>query len=292
LQTDGAAILTDGCWRQRFNGDPGVLGRSIRIDGLSKTIVGVLPPDFCFLSSKAQIFLPLSSSAEERALNARHVSGTETIARLKPGAALIEAQAEIDADNAAHAGRGGRLPHANNTFFVVMGTSQVPASLSSTLQTAVRKLDSDLPIDDLRSMEVRIADSLITRRSPALLAGIFALAALLLAAIGTYGVLSYAVAQRRREIGVRMALGALPKQIANQFRALGLRLFGAGAMLRIAGAWLARRAMQSILFDVPAVNMAMLAATSGIMAVVSLVACWLPARRAARVDPMVALKHE
>lgn len=89
-----------------------------------------------------------------------------------------------------------------------------------------------------------------------------------------------------------MALGALPKQIANQFRALGLRLFGAGAMLRIAGAWLARRAMQSILFDVPAVNMAMLAATSGIMAVVSLVACWLPARRAARVDPMVALKHE
>jgi ABC-type antimicrobial peptide transport system permease subunit len=173
-----------------------------------------------------------------------------------------------------------------------MGTSQVPASLSSTLQTAVRKLDSDLPIDDLRSMEVRIADSLITRRSPALLAGIFALAALLLAAIGTYGVLSYAVAQRRREIGVRMALGAMPKQIANQFRALGLRLFGAGAMLRIAGAWLARRAMQSILFDVPAVNMAMLAATSGIMAVVSLVACWLPARRAARVDPMVALKHE
>lgn len=126
LQTDGAAILTDGCWRQRFNGDPGVLGRSIRIDGLSKTIVGVLPPDFCFLSSKAQIFLPLSSSAEERALNARHVSGTETIARLKPGAALIEAQAEIDADNAAHA---AEYPWAKQVAEAGFHTPTTPSSL-------------------------------------------------------------------------------------------------------------------------------------------------------------------
>ncbi len=672
-QTDGEAILTDGCWRQRFSADPGVLGRSIRIDGVSKTIVGVLPSDFHFLSSTAQIFLPLSSDAEERAINARHVSGTETIARLKPGATLRQAQAEIDADNAAHAaefpwakqvaeagfhttvaplrvdhvaairptllllqsgallllliggvnvanlllvrasirtrelairtslgasrtrvmqqvivetmllaltgglaglavGAGGlrlfaarglsqlplgsyvnfdgrlalvallgsslmaiaiavpiawfslrshpadalrsesrydtanfaaqrlrqtfivaqiafafvllagagllgtslkramavspgfrsdhvlvgrislpgtnyrdetarlaftdrllekvqaepgvvavgvitdvpvngvhennvmtvvghtpepgappilhyrygvtgnyfaamRIPlregrflesgdshrenracvvdedfarhywphggaigqrvfegppqnrqpseaftvvgvvgavkqgdltdnkangaiyfpyryNANNTVCVVMGTGPIPASLASTLQTAVRILDPDLPIDDLRSMDVRIADSLIARRSPTLLAAVFGISALLLAALGTYGVLSYAVAQRRREIGVRMALGAVPQQIATQFLPLGLRLLAWGTILGVGGAWLAGRAMQSILFGVPALHPATLAGTAAVMTAISLFACWLPARRAAKVDPMVALRHE
>ena len=88
-------------------------------------------------------------------------------------------------------------------------------------------------------METRIAESLIARRSPALLAGIFAGVALLLAAIGTYGVLSYAVAQRTREIGIRMALGAQRGQIGTQFLSLGLRLLAAGTILGLIGAWLA-----------------------------------------------------
>ena len=105
-------------------------------------------------------------------------------------------------------------------------------------------------------MDTRIADSLITRRSPALLAGIFAGVALLLAAIGTYGVLSYAVAQRTREIGIRMALGAQREQIGAQFLSLGLRLLAAGTILGLIGAWLAGRAMQSVLFDVPTLHVA------------------------------------
>jgi len=141
-------------------------------------------------------------------------------------------------------------------------------------------------------MEVRIADSLIVRRSPALLAGIFAVVALLLAAIGTYGVLAYGVAQRRREIGVRMALGAPPKQIGRQFISLGLRLLVAGAAWGVIGALLAGRAMRSILFDLPALPLPMLAGTSVVMTLVSLLACWLPARRAASVDPMEALRCE
>src|SRR2546430_5787678 len=107
-------------------------------------------------------------------------------------------------------------------------------------------------------MNTRIADSLIARRSPALLAGIFAGVALLLAAIGTYGVLSYAVAQRRREIGIRMALGAQTRQIGAQFLSLGLRLLAAGTILGLIGAWLAGRAMQSDLFDVPTLHIATL----------------------------------
>jgi len=141
-------------------------------------------------------------------------------------------------------------------------------------------------------MDVRIADSLIARRSPALLAGIFAGVALLLAAIGTYGVLSYAVAQRRREIGVRMALGALPKQIAAQFLSLGLRLLAAGTILGTIGAWAAGRMMQSVLFNVAGFDAVTFATTGIIMCIISLGACWLPVRRAAQVDPMMALRYE
>src|ERR1700747_2482972 len=105
-------------------------------------------------------------------------------------------------------------------------------------------------------MDTRIADSLIARRSPALLAGIFAGVALLLAAIGTYGVLGYAVAQHGREIGIRMALGVQRRQIGAQFLSLGLRLLAAGTMLGLIGAWLTGRAMHSVLFDVPALHVA------------------------------------
>jgi ABC-type antimicrobial peptide transport system permease subunit len=141
-------------------------------------------------------------------------------------------------------------------------------------------------------METRIADSLLTRRSPALLAGIFAGVALLLAAIGTYGVLSYAVAQRRREIGIRMAVGAQRWQIGTQFLSLGLRLIAAGTILGLIGAWWAGRAMQSVLFDVPALPIATLLGTALVMSAVSLIACLIPARRAAKVDPMVALRAD
>lgn len=176
--------------------------------------------------------------------------------------------------------------------FAVVHTIRRPESFAASLQKIVRAIDPDLPVSDLRSMEVRIADTLIVRRSPALLAGIFAAVALLLASVGTYGVLAYAVSQRRREIGVRMALGALPKQIGNHFLSVGLRLLTAGTILGLAGAWVAGRAMQSILFDVPPLPLTIVAAAMLVMTTVSLLASWLPARRAARVDPMEALRYE
>ena len=104
-QTDGVAILADTCWRQRFNADPNILGRPIRVDGFPKTIVGVLPPSFRFLSSKAQLYLPFSSSPGDRESRDRHSNPRyiQMIARLKSGASLAEAQAQIDANNVAHA---------------------------------------------------------------------------------------------------------------------------------------------------------------------------------------------
>jgi predicted permease len=187
------------------------------------------------------------------------------------------------------------LPYAyrdNASIFIVTRTSQRPEAFAETLRKLVRAADPKLAVDNIRSMDTRVTDSLIARRSPALLAGIFAGVALLLAAIGTYGVLSYAVAQRTREIGIRMALGAQREQIGAQFLSLGLRLLAAGTIVGLIGAWLAGKAMQSVLFGVPTLPIAALFGTALVMSIVSLIACLIPARRASRVDPMVALRTE
>jgi predicted permease len=180
----------------------------------------------------------------------------------------------------------------DNNIFVVARTGVPPESLALMLQKVVRQIDPELPVNDLRSMETRIGNSLVVRRSPALLAGLFSGIALLLTTIGSYGVLSYAVAQRRREIGVRIALGARPEQIRSQFFSLAFRLLAFGTMLGVIGAWLAGRAMQAVLFHVPALSLAILASTAGVMVVVAIVACVLPAHRAARISPMEALAEQ
>jgi predicted permease len=179
----------------------------------------------------------------------------------------------------------------SDDIFVAVRTSLPPESLALTLQGAVRQIDPDLPVNDVRTMDTRVADSLAAHRTPALLAALFSGIALLLTAIGSYGVLSYAVEQRRREIGVRMALGAQPGQIRNQFLLLALRLLVYGAMVGGIGAWLAGRAMQTVLFHVPAFNLAILGGAAGVMGLVCLVACLLPSHRAARTSPVEALRE-
>ena len=181
---------------------------------------------------------------------------------------------------------------SDDNLFVAVRTSVPPESLSRTLQKVVRGIDPDLPLNGVRSMEARIGASLVDQRSPALVAGIFSAIALLLTAIGTYGVLSYAVAQRRREIGVRMALGARPEQIRGQFLALALRLLAAGTLLGLAGAWLAGEAMRTLLFRVPPLHPGTLFAAAAVIGVVSLAACLIPSHRAARVSPLEAISGQ
>lgn len=182
--------------------------------------------------------------------------------------------------------------HYRANVFVVTRTSQRPEAFAESLRQLVRATDPELALDDIRSMDTRIAESLITRRSPAVLAGIVAGVALLLAALGTYGVISYTIAQRRREIGVRMALGAQRRHIRMQFLSLGVRLLAAGIVLGVAGAWAAGKGIESVLFGVPEVHFATLLGTAVVMTAVSLGACLIPVRRASRVDPMVALRAE
>jgi hypothetical protein len=183
-------------------------------------------------------------------------------------------------------------PYALRTdgnVFVVVRTSVRPESLGPGLQKIVRQIDPEVTMNDVGSMDARIAGSLVAQRSTAFLAGIFSLIAILLVGVGTYGVLSYAVAQRRREIGLRMALGARPGQIRSQFLALALRLLVAGTLLGVMGAWLTGKAMQTLLFQVSPLHLATLAGAVGIIAAVSLIACLLPSHRATRISPVEAL---
>jgi predicted permease len=175
-----------------------------------------------------------------------------------------------------------------NLFVAVRGSVQTD-SLGAALRRAARRIDPALAVADMQTMDDRIADSLVARRSPAVLAVAFSGIALLLIAIGTYGVLSYAVAQRRREIGVRMALGARPGQIGSQFLWLAWRLVTAGTILGMMGAWMTGQAMRAVLFHVPAYSPAILTSSAAVIAAISFSACVLPARRAARISPAQAL---
>jgi predicted permease len=196
---------------------------------------------------------------------------------------------EDEAQGAIYYPFGHRMDHS---LYLVVRTSLPMESLAPALGKAVRRIDPELPVNDLRTMETRIADSLVARRSPALLALLFSGIALLLTAVGTYGVLSYAVTQRRREIGLRMALGARPEQVRGQFLSLALRLLAAGTALGVLGAWLTGRAMQAVLFQVPPLPVPLLAATIAVLGTVTLAACLQPAERAARTSPLEALSEE
>ncbi len=182
------------------------------------------------------------------------------------------------------------IHYADQGITALLRTVQAPQAAGPALRAAVLRVDPELPVEDLMTMTVRLDDSLVSRRSPLMLAGIFAGVALVLAAVGIYGVLAYAVAQRRREIGVRMALGALPKQILAQFLTLGAKLVIIGSILGGIGGWLTGRAMAGLLFGVGPAHPAVFVGTAALLALVAMAACLLPAVRASRVPPMEALR--
>jgi predicted permease len=180
----------------------------------------------------------------------------------------------------------------NMSFSVILRTALPPAALADSVRRAVFSVDPGQPIDDLRPLQSHIDDSLVAHRSPAILAALFSAVALLLAALGTYGVLAYAVGQRQREIGVRLALGAQPQQVLGMFLRQGALLLLAGLLIGLVGTWAAGLAMRTLLFGIGPMNLAVLAATAGILLGVVFFALYLPSRRAARTDPLVALRAD
>jgi putative ABC transport system permease protein len=171
------------------------------------------------------------------------------------------------------------------------GAQAAPSAVAAALRAAVRDADPTQPIARLRTVDDILAAGLAARRFNTLLVGIFALTALLLAAVGTYGVMSYAVTSRTREIGVRAALGASPSDLRRMVLGQGLSLSGVAIVLGLGGAWFATRGMASMLFEVRPNDPWTLTTVAVALASVALAAAWLPARRATRVEPMAALRE-
>jgi putative ABC transport system permease protein len=184
---------------------------------------------------------------------------------------------------------GGAFP---TEMSLVARTSDSQGNYAELLRRTVGRLNSDVPVSEVRTVRTIVAQSVSAPRSMTTLFIIFAALALVLGAVGIYGVISYSVEQRTSEIGVRMALGAQRRDVLRLVIGQGVRLALVGIAIGIAGAFAATRAMASLLFDVTATDPATFAIVAILLSSIALAACYIPARRALRVDPMVALRYE
>jgi putative ABC transport system permease protein len=179
-----------------------------------------------------------------------------------------------------------------NNMDLLVKTSVDPAAMTSAIRGAVASIDKDQPIFAITTMNQLVSDSVSTRTFTLILLGLFSGLALVLAAIGIYGVISYSVAQRTRDIGIRIALGASRKDIFHNVVGLGLRLTLVGLLFGLIGAFAVTRVLSSLLYGVHSTDAVTFIAVSLVLVVVALLASYLPARRAMRIDPIVALRYE
>jgi predicted permease len=188
------------------------------------------------------------------------------------------------------------LSYRQAVFFppedLVVKTDVDPASMAAAVRKAVWEIDKDQPISNIKTMEEILAGSIARQRFSMLLLGVFAGLALLLAAVGIYGVMSYSVAQRTHEIGIRMALGAQTGAVLKLAVGYGLKLVVAGVLIGLVAAFALTRLMSTLLFGVTPTDPATFALISLLLVAVAAIASYIPARRATKVDPLVALRYE
>jgi predicted permease len=187
------------------------------------------------------------------------------------------------------------LPHqqfAIQTMSIFLRTPLDPQAVTAALRRTVNEIDKDIPVYRVRALPEYVSESVAQPRLNAMLVGLFALIALLLAAAGIFGVMSYAVTQRTQEIGIRLALGAQRYDVLRLIIFQGMRFVGAGVVLGLIGVFVSSRLLQSLLFGVGATDLPTIFAVTLILTAVAFIACLLPARRATLVDPIQALRAE
>jgi putative ABC transport system permease protein len=196
--------------------------------------------------------------------------------------------------------RGDAFPEVNVPFSqspwpqagIAVRTAGDPASMTKSIAAVVLSIDPDLPLDQVKTMDQIVNESLSGDRFGTVLFGSFAAVALLLASIGIYGVMSFAVAQRTHEIGLRMALGAGPVQVLRLVLREGILLALGGLLLGLGGTYFVGRVMKSLLYQVNTMDPTAVTSVTAVLLIAALLACYIPARRATLVDPMVALREE
>jgi len=177
-------------------------------------------------------------------------------------------------------------------LYVAVRTAVDPLQVAGAMRSEVAAIDRDQPISSLMTMDQRISDSIAPRRFNMFLLGLFAALALVLAAIGIYGIMAFSVAQRTHEIGVRMALGASATDVLKLVLRNGFTLALVGIVVGLLAAFAATRVLSTLLYDVSATDPSIFVIDALLLAVAALFACYIPARRATKVDPIVALRYE
>jgi putative ABC transport system permease protein len=175
---------------------------------------------------------------------------------------------------------------------LVIRTDGDPVAIAPAVRRTVREIDPAQPVSDVRSLHKVMSEWVDRPRFNTILLGLFAGLATLLAGVGIFGVMSYLVTLRIREIGLRMALGAQPGQVLRLILKQGLLLTGTGIAVGLAGALALTRVLSSLLFEVGSTDPSIFAAIVLLLTFVSLIACYIPARRATRVDPLIAMRSE
>ena len=183
------------------------------------------------------------------------------------------------------------LQSGSGGLSLVVRTTSDPLAMAATITRGARAIDPSLPLYDVKTMEQWLSESLARRRFAMLMLGLFAVVAMLLAGVGIYGVMSYTVAQRTREMGIRVALGAQTRDVLRLIVRQGMSLAGIGVGIGLVVAIAATRLVASLLFGIQATDPITFAAIALLLAMVALLACWIPARRATKVDPMIALRY-
>ena len=187
------------------------------------------------------------------------------------------------------------VPHeqfAIQSVMILVRSHDDPRFVGAALRDAVNEIDKDVPVYRVRPLSDYVSQSVAQPRLNALLVGLFALIALLLAAAGVFGVMSYSVTQRTQEIGIRFALGAQRGDVMRLIVSQGMRLVVIGVAFGFAGIFALTRLLQSLLFGIGATDLTTMLGVTIILGLIAFVACWLPAMRASQVDPIIALRNE